>query len=224
MAYEPETSYKQRVEVAQPTTGERRVVATEVHREPRERGWSTGMVAALVVGAVAVMGLILFFVVGQRDQEHEQEKAALEASERAAQQRAAEQQRPVIVQQPAPAPQQQPVVIQQPAPASQPPVVIQQTAPPPASAPPTSSMPAETRPATTKPPVPDDTTIQAAIDEQMLKDRDLAGLGVTATVINGKVMLMGSVSSSDLKRRVESMVKKVKGVKSVDNQITVINS
>lgn len=215
MSNEPETSYQRQVEVAQPD-GSRRVVATE-RAYQRERRFSPGLLVALAAGVVAVMGLIFFFVINQRDQEHEQEVARLEASERAAQQRAAEQQRPVIVQQPAaPAPAQPPVVVQQPAPAQQPPVVIQQAAPP-----------VETKTVTKEVVVPaplDDSSIQILVDEKMRTDQELATLSLTATVVNGKVMLLGSVPSNDLKRRAENTVKKVKGVRGVDNQITVVKS
>ena len=210
MNYEAETSQKRQVEMNNPATG-RRVVATETtytqQPERAERGLSPSIVALIVVGAVTLMGLIFFFVMNQRDQQHEQERAALEASERAAQQRAAEQQRPVIVQQPAPAPAQPPVVIQQTAPAPQSPSGNSGT-----SAPPSKNT------------GPSDMTIQTAVDEGMRADEQLAPLGISVTVLEGKVILLGTVPSSDLKRRAETMVKKVKGVRSVENQITVLKS
>jgi len=42
-------------------------------------------------------------------------------------------------------------------------------------------------------------------------------------VLNAKVTLIGTVKSETLKSQVERMVKQVKGVKQVDNQITVVS-
>ncbi len=105
-----------------------------------------------------------------------------------------------IVQQPA---QQPPnVVVQQPAPVTQPaPVIINGT--------------------TTTSSGPDDGSIQAAIDKKLTNDPTLSTLGVTATVLNGKVTLMGMVKTEALKSQVERAVRNVKGVKAVDNQISV---
>jgi osmotically-inducible protein OsmY len=47
-------------------------------------------------------------------------------------------------------------------------------------------------------------------------------LGITATVLNGKVMLLGTVKSDAVKTQVEKMVRGIKGVKQIDNQITVV--
>ncbi len=68
---------------------------------------------------------------------------------------------------------------------------------------------------------PDDGSIQAAIDKKLNNDSTLSTLGVTATVLNGKVTLMGTVKTVALKSQVERAVRNVKGVKSVDNQISV---
>ncbi len=111
-----------------------------------------------------------------------------------------------IVQQPA---QQPPVVVQQPAPATQPAPVIINGQPAPATSGATTSG------------APDDGSIQAAIDKKLNNDPTLSTLGVTATVLNGKVTLMGTVKTVALKSQVERAVRNVKGVKSVDNQISV---
>ena len=52
-------------------------------------------------------------------------------------------------------------------------------------------------------------------------DAKLSSLGVTASVVDGKVTLMGSVQSAADKSLAEKAVRNVKGVKSVDNQIIV---
>jgi osmotically-inducible protein OsmY len=67
-----------------------------------------------------------------------------------------------------------------------------------------------------------DSTIQAAIDKNLTDDPTFSTLGITATVVNGKVLLTGMVKSETLKSQVERMVRAVKGVKEVDNQITVM--
>jgi osmotically-inducible protein OsmY len=47
-------------------------------------------------------------------------------------------------------------------------------------------------------------------------------LGVTATVLDGKVTLTGTVKSEAMKSQVDRMIRAVKGVKQVDNQIVVV--
>jgi osmotically-inducible protein OsmY len=101
------------------------------------------------------------------------------------------------------------VIIQQPAPATQPaPIIVTQ----PAGG--GSTMPAES--------VNMDSTIQTAVDKKLSDDADVSTLGITATVLDGKVTLLGTVKTEALKTHVERIVKQVKGVKSVDNQISVI--
>ena len=113
----------------------------------------------------------------------------------------AQQQPPTtIVQQPA---QQPPVVVQQPAP-----VII-------------NGQPAPSSGGTTTSSGPDDSTIQAAIDKKLTNDPAFSSLGIIATVVNGKVTLTGTVKTQSLKSQIERAVRNVKGVKAVDNQITV---
>jgi osmotically-inducible protein OsmY len=68
-----------------------------------------------------------------------------------------------------------------------------------------------------------DSTIQAAVDKKLADDPEISTLGITASVLNGKVMLIGTVKTEELKTRIERMVKQVKGVKDVDNQISVLS-
>jgi hypothetical protein len=119
------------------------------------------------------------------------------------------QQPPVIVQQPAPAAQQPPVIIQQPAPATaqQPPVIINQPAPASGGVAPNTS---------------NDGAIQSAIDKKISDNPTFSTLGVTATVLDGKVTLTGTVNSEALKSQLEKMIRGTKGVKQVDNQIVVM--
>ncbi|HKC66010.1 MAG TPA: BON domain-containing protein, partial [Pyrinomonadaceae bacterium] len=119
-------------------------------------------------------------------------------------------QQPVIIQQPTPLPQP-PVIVEQPAPTtSQPPIIVEQQPAPVAPAPVTASKPGA-----------DDAMIQSEIDKRMSEDATLSTVGVTATVQNGKVTLIGTVDSQAIKNQVERLVKGLKGVKTVDNQIIV---
>jgi osmotically-inducible protein OsmY len=67
-----------------------------------------------------------------------------------------------------------------------------------------------------------DSAIQTEIDKRLLDDSVFSTLGITASVLNGKVTLLGTVKSEALKTQIEQMVHKVKGVKQIDNQITVL--
>ncbi len=69
---------------------------------------------------------------------------------------------------------------------------------------------------------PDDTAIQAQIEKSLSSDVALAQLDVSTVVESGRVMIVGSVRSAELKQRVERVIKSVKGVTAVDNQLVVI--
>ena len=115
---------------------------------------------------------------------------------------------------------QQPAPIVQQAPAQQPPVIIQQPAPVTQPAPIVISPPAggSTEPSAAN----NDATIQLNIDKQLTNDPKFASLGITATVMNANVTLLGTVKSEAAKSDVEKMVRRIKGVKEIDNQISVI--
>ncbi|HEU4875883.1 MAG TPA: BON domain-containing protein [Pyrinomonadaceae bacterium] len=195
MAYDEEQARRSRVVVETPSE-RREVVHSQSVRTPDNSGISAGMVGVLVVVAIALITmLVLFWLSSQPTTDN----STLTA------------QQPVptttVVQQPAPV-QQPPVIIQQPAPATQPaPIVVT----PPAGG---STMPAES--------MNMDSTIQTAVDKRISDDPEISTLGITASVLNGKVMLVGTVKTEELKTRIERMVKQVKGVKEVDNQITVL--
>lgn len=192
MAYDEEQARRSRVVVETPNE-RREVVHTQSVRD--NSGISAGMVGVLVVVAIALITMLVLF--WMNTQPTADETAALPA-----------QQQPTVIQQPAPA-QQPPVIIQQPAPATQPaPIIVT----PPAGG--------STAPSATDS-VSMDSAIQAAIDKRLTDDPAFASLGITASVINGKVMLIGTVKTEGMKADVERMVKQVKGVKEVDNQIIV---
>ena len=69
--------------------------------------------------------------------------------------------------------------------------------------------------------VPDDAGIQFQIDRTMTADPALSKLDVSTLVEGGKVTIVGSVKSADLKQRVERILRSIKGVVSVDNQLVI---
>jgi hypothetical protein len=194
MAYDEEQAKRSRVVVQTPTS-RREVVESESVRAPERSGISAAMVGVLVVVAIALITvLVLFWMSNQPTNDANANLAA--------QQQPAPPQTTIVQQ---PAAQQPPVIIQQPAPVTQPaPVIVNPAG----------------RGTATNP--NDDSTIQAAIDKQLADDPAFSTLGITATVVNGKVTLLGSVKNDSLKNQVEKMVRRIKGVKVVDNQISVI--
>ncbi|HMG73591.1 MAG TPA: BON domain-containing protein [Pyrinomonadaceae bacterium] len=68
---------------------------------------------------------------------------------------------------------------------------------------------------------PDDAGIQSQIERTLAADPILSKLDVSTLVEGGKVTIVGSVKSADLKQRVEKTLRSVKGVISVDNQLVV---
>jgi len=192
MAYDEEQARKSRVVVETPTE-RREVVHTQSVRD--NSGISAGMVGVLVVVAIALITMLVLFWMSSQPTTDNANLAA--------------QQPTTVVQQPAPV-QQPPVIVQQPAPVTTQPAPIIVT--PPAGG--TTAPPAES--------VNMDSTIQAAVDKKLSDDPDLSTLGITASVVNGKVMLIGTVKTEALKTQIERTVKQIKGVKAVDNQISVI--
>src|SRR5882762_8236459 len=69
--------------------------------------------------------------------------------------------------------------------------------------------------------VPDDAGIQSQIERTLASDPVLSKLDVSTLVEGGKVTIVGSVRSADLKQRVEKTLRLVKGVISVDNQLVI---
>jgi len=196
MAYDEEQARKSRVVVETPTE-RREVVHSQSVRTPDNGGISAGMVGVLVVVAIALITMLVLFWI---------------SSQPATDPNVAATQPPptTVVQQPAPV-QQPPVIVQQPAPATQPaPIIVT----PPAGGTTASSAPAES--------VNIDSTIQAAVDKKISDDPEMSTLGITASVLDAKVTLLGTVKTEALKSQVEKLVKQVKGVKSVDNQIMVV--
>jgi osmotically-inducible protein OsmY len=197
MAYEEREAEHRRIVVDTPS-GRREEIHSEARAYPERSGGVSGAaLAAIVVGVIALAAIIILFVMNQQQN-------ALNANT------TAQQQPPqTIIQQPAQQ-QQPPVIVQQPAPATQPPVII--------NGQPTTSGGATTGATTSG---PDDSSVQSAVDKKLSDDPGLSALAITATVVNGKVTLIGMVHSNAEKSQVERAVRQVKGVKSIDNQISV---
>ena len=190
MAHQEEEARRSRVVVNTPTS-QREVVRSEAVKYPEREGVSGGVLAAIVVGVVALAAIAVLFLMNRQQQDANANVAS-------------QPPQTTIVQQPA---QQPPVVVQQPAPATQPaPVIVNN---PPASG------------GTATNGAPNDFSIQAAIDKKLSNDPNLSSLGIYATVVNGKATITGTVRSEAVKAQVERAVRSVKGVKSVDNQIII---
>ena len=198
MAYDDEQTRKSRVVVETPNA-RREVVRTETARVPERSGMSGGVVAALVIAAVAVVTILVLFVMSRQTDDTTNANVAL------------------TTQQPTPLPQT--TIVQQPAPQQQPPIIIQQPAPATQPAPIIVSPPASSGGGGAN--GVDDTTIQSNIEKRFSDDPTFSSLGLSVMVIDGKATLTGTVKSQALKNQVERLVKAVKGVRGVDNQIIV---
>ena len=67
----------------------------------------------------------------------------------------------------------------------------------------------------------DDSAITASVKTQMLEDSRVAGTSITVETLNGTVMLSGFAKSAAEKAAAEEIARKVDGVKSVKNEITI---
>jgi len=199
MAYDEEQARRSRVVVETPTE-RREVVSSQSVRTPDNSGISAGMVGVLVVVAIALITMLVLFWLSTQPTA---DNANL----------AAQQPPTTVVQQPAAPVQQPPVIIQQPAPVTTQPAPVIITPPAGGSTAGSSS---------TESAANMDSTIQTEIDKRIMDDPTFSTLGITTTVINAKVTLLGTVKTETLKTQIEQLVKQVKGVKQVDNQITVL--
>ncbi len=191
MAYEDKR--RSRVVVQTPTS-RREVSQTEPVVVPDRNGVSATTVGIIVVIAVAVITVLVLLLLSGQTMDNSNSNLA---------QQSAPVPQTTIVQQPA---QQPPVIVQQPAPATQPaPIIVT----------PPTAVGGSTQSGT------DDAAIQSEIDKRIADDPSYSTLGITATVLNGKVTLVGVVKSETMKLQLEKMIKAIKGVKSIDNQITV---
>jgi|SRR4030095_13108936 hypothetical protein len=173
--------------------GQRSEVLTErTETGPREPRLSAGTVALIAVIAIAITGLVLYLVANRNQNEAANRNANLEAASQAN-----SHQPTTIVQQPVPQPA--PVIIQQPAGGQQAPVIIQQPNP--------------------RDSVSDDANMQELATRKLAEETDMKAVFITVT--DARAVLTGTANSAATRARAEQLVKAVRGVKSVDNQIVV---
>lgn len=67
----------------------------------------------------------------------------------------------------------------------------------------------------------DDASIQSHIDAALAADPAVSKLDVSTLVENGKVTIVGSVGSPEIKQRIERIIRSVKGVSNVENQLVI---
>ncbi len=202
MAYDEEEQRRSRVVVETPTQ-RREVVQTETTRVPEKTGPSTGAIAAMIIGAVALTAIVFMFVMNGNDTTNTNERLVVTPTPAMAPST-------TIIQQPATAPPPTTTIIQAP------PVTTTQPAPI-IMAPPVDSSTA----AAPTPSVPDDATLETDVNQKLMDDTELSTSGITVKIAGGKATLAGSVTKEDLKRRAERLARTVKGVRRIDNQIIV---
>lgn len=171
------------------------IVTKNVQEGPREFSLSPTTILVIVVLALLTIGTVYYVVNNKNLNEEANRQATIESSRLQAEAQARAQQSAGV--------QQPPVVIQPSTPPQAPPVIIQQPAA-------TSS---ETKSSM------DDATMQELATKRLGDESNLST--VTVTVLDGKARLMGTVEASDLKAKAERIVKAVRGIKSVENDITV---
>ncbi|CAN5878311.1 hypothetical protein BH18ACI4_BH18ACI4_10790 [soil metagenome] len=192
MAYDEEA--KRSKVVVETPTARREVTQSESVRGPEREGISGATVGVIVVLAVALVTiLVLFLMSGQTPDTANDNLAGQQTAppQTTIVQQPAQQQPPVIIQQAPPAPQQAPIIVTQPA-----------------SGDSTSSG-------------SNDAAIQTEIDKRILEDPTFSSLGITVSVLDGRATLIGTLKSEGLKSQLEKIIRNVKGVKQVDNQIMV---
>ena len=207
MSYDEEQQRRSRVVVETPTA-RREVYQSQTVRTPERSGYSTGMVAAVALTAIAATAIIFLFLMNSGDDD-------TNTNIRVTTQPTPMTQAPIItttpITQPTPIIIEQAPIVTQPAPVVMPPTGTTTMPPVTTTAPPASSSPAP----------PDDTEVRARVNTAIQKDPDLSTTGIIAEFSDGKATLTGSVSSPDLKNRAARLALTVRGVRRVDNQITV---
>jgi hypothetical protein len=68
---------------------------------------------------------------------------------------------------------------------------------------------------------PDDATVRSHIEAALAADAVASKADVSTQVDNGKVTIVGSVKSAEMKQRIERIIRSVKGVNSIDDQLVI---
>jgi hypothetical protein len=173
------------------------VLTERTQRGPRESGLSPGTIAIIAILAITAIAALFYIVINRNANESANRNANLEA----ASQTNSHQPQTTIIQQPA---QPAPVIIQEPASGQQAPVIIQQP-----------NQPSQRENTSAN----DDANMQDIATKRLAEDLNMAG--VLLTITDARAILTGTVNSAATKVKAEQLVKGVRGVKSVDNQIVV---
>ena len=168
------------------------VLTERTQSGPRESRVSVGMIAIIAVLAITGIAVVLYIVSNRNANESANRNANLEAASETNHQAPPT----TIVQQPA---QQAPVIIQQPAAGQQAPVIIQQP--------------------NQRDSASDDANMQDVATKRLAEETDLNAVFITVT--DARAVLTGTAYSAATKAKAERLVKAVRGVNSVDNQIVV---
>lgn len=204
MTYDDELHHKRSRVVVETPAARREVVETRTaYAAPERRGVSTGVVALVAITAVVLTAIVAWALT---------RPSANDVTTTTMNSRVATQPTPITQVVTVPVPQQQPVVM--------PPATTTTTTQPVIVPVPSTTTTSPSTTDTARANGTDDTSIQSSIERKFSDDPKVAALGISVTVVDGKVTLIGSVDSREMKTRVERLAK-VKGVKSVDNQITV---
>ena len=205
MAHEEEQR-RSRVVVETPTA-RREYEQTQRAYVPERSGVSTGMVALVVIAAVAMTAVVMLFVMNPSEPENTNVRIN-------------------TTTQPTPlAPAGYATPLPPPPPTVTEPATTVIVPPATTTIPPVTTAPAITEPAPAATPSgPDPARLQADLNRALLEDRELsaAGASITGTITNGRATLSGTVNSERLKNRARQVALTVPGVRQVDiSQLTV---
>jgi len=70
----------------------------------------------------------------------------------------------------------------------------------------------------------DDNRIYDEVRRKLANDADVRGAGIGVTVKSGDVVLTGQVRTEKAKEKATTITKKIKGVKQVDNKLSVLGA
>ncbi|HEY0322495.1 MAG TPA: BON domain-containing protein [Pyrinomonadaceae bacterium] len=194
MAYDEAHPKRSRVVVETPAARREVLETRTAYAAPERRGVSTGVVAIVAIAAVMLTAIVVWALTRPTEEPVTTTRVVTQPT-------------PITQVVTVPVPQQQPVVM--------PPATTTTT-----TQPIIVPVPSTTTTETVKSNDNDDSTIQSNIEKKFSDDPKVAALGITVSVVGGKVTLIGTVDSREMKNRVERMAR-IKGVKRVDNQITV---
>ena len=193
---DPNVRTEQKVEVVDTPNQRREIVTERTERSPENAGLSSATIALIAVLAIATIGIIIYLASNNNESEFDQNANLAAAANQPT------PQQPIIVQQEALP--QAPIIIQQPAPIQQAPIIVEQPASP--------SQRQNTA-------ANDDANMQDIATKRLIEEPAMAA--VLITINDARAVLTGTVSSAAAKVKAEQLVKSIRGVKSVDNQIEV---